>query len=148
MTVIEMITFADDCQVSMNRIFSILFALLIYSTLFSQQRTVIHIEQARKADYDVRLGRDIQRLIGNVIMRQDSTMFYCDSAYLNEKTRHFKAFGNVHIELSDSLNIFGDRLNYDSDTRIAEIFDNVRLIDNKTILETDYLVYNRISSLS
>ncbi len=75
---------------------------LFAASLLAQQRTVIHIEQALKADYDIRLGRDVQRLIGDVIMRQDSTMFYCDSAYLNEKTRHFEAFGNVHIEVSDS----------------------------------------------
>lgn len=135
----------------MRIITSIVCMVLIMSacfTLQAQERTVIHIEQARKADYDVRLGRDIQRLIGNVIMRQDSTLFYCDSAYLNEVTRNFEAFGNVHIALSDTLNIYGDRLKYKSDTRVAEMFDNVRLIDNKTILETHYLIYNRITELA
>ncbi len=129
--------------------FIIMFCLAAFlQHAYAQQRTVIHIEQARKADYDVRLGRDIQRLIGNVIMRQDSTLFYCDSAYLNEVTRHFEAFGNVHIEMSDTLNIYGDRLKYNSDTRVAEIFDNVKLIDNKTVLETHYLIYNRITELA
>lgn len=135
----------------MRIITSIVFTAMIMAacfTLQAQERTVIHIEQARKANYDARLGRDIQRLIGDVIMRQDSTLFYCDSAYLNEVTRHFEAFGHVHIELSDTLNIYGDRLIYNSDTRVAEMFDNVRLIDNKTVLETHYLIYNRITELA
>ncbi len=129
----------------------ILLTLLLFSLLaplLAQQRTVIHIERARKADYNIRLGRDIQRLIGDVILRQDSTWFYCDSAYLNERTRHFEAFGNVHIAVSDSLNIFGDRLKYNSETRVAEMFNNVRLIDDKTILTTEYLIYNRITQLA
>jgi lipopolysaccharide export system protein LptA len=123
-------------------------ALAVLVPIIAQQRTVIHIERARKADYDVRLGRDIQRLIGNVVLRQDSTWFYCDSAYLNEKTRHFEAFGNVHIAVSDSLNIYSDRLKYNSETRVAELFDNVRLIDNKSVLTTEYLIYNRITQLA
>ncbi len=132
----------------MKKLIVFLLIPLFATTLLAQQRTVIHIEQARKADYDIRLGRDIQRLIGDVIMRQDSTMFYCDSAYMNEKTRHFEAFGNVHINVSDSLNIYGDRLKYNSDTRVAELFDNVKLIDDKTLLETEYLIYNRITKLA
>lgn len=112
------------------------------------QRTVIHIERARTQQYDARLGRDVERLVGDVILRQDSTLFYCDSAHLNQKTRNFDAFGKVHINVNDSLDIFGNRLFYNGETRVAEMFGAVKLIDKPTILETEYLVFNRITSMA
>ncbi|MDD3636903.1 MAG: OstA-like protein [Bacteroidales bacterium] len=122
--------------------------LLFISPAVLAQKTVIHIERAKRANYDARLGKDVQRLVGDVILRQDSTLFYCDSAYLNEKTRNFDAFGSVHINVNDSMDIYSDRLIYNGDTRIAELFDNVKLIDDSTVLETQYLLYNRITKLA
>lgn len=112
---------------------------------FSQQKTVIHIERALLQQYDIKYGKDVEKLIGKVILRQDSTWFYCDSAFLNEKNRNFDAYGNVHIKVSDTLNIFSDKLKYQGETRIAELFDNVKLVDDSTVLETQYLIYNRIT---
>jgi lipopolysaccharide export system protein LptA len=117
-------------------------------SLLSQERTVIHVERAQVQRFDIRAGRDIEKLIGNVILRQDSTWFYCDSAYLNEKTRNFDAFGNVHIKVSDTLNIYSDLLKYNGETRIAELFDNVKMVDDSTVLETNYLIYNRLTRLA
>jgi lipopolysaccharide export system protein LptA len=125
-----------------------LLVFLLFSDAVMAQKTIIHIEQARKADYNSRLGKDIQRLIGDVIMRQDSTLFYCDSAYMNEKTRNFEAFSRVYINVNDSMDIYADRLIYNGDSRIAELFDNVKLIDDSTVLETEYLIYNRTTKLA
>lgn len=128
-------------------LFTLISALLLANGLFAQ-KTIIHIERARLADYNSKFGKDVQRLIGDVIMRQDSTLFYCDSAYLNEKTKNFEAFSKVHINVNDSLDIYSDRLLYNGDSRIAELFDNVRLVDDSTLLETEYLIYNRFTKLA
>lgn len=131
--------------------FLLVFLIIVTSlpvTLLSQQRTVIHVERARVQRYDIQAGKDIEKLIGNVILRQDSTWFYCDSAYLNEKTRNFDAFGNVHIKVSDTLNIYSDLLKYNGETRVAELFDNVKMVDDSTVLETNYLIYNRLTRLA
>jgi len=109
------------------------------------QKTVIYIERAKIADYNSKLGKDIQRLIGDVLLRQDSTLFYCDSAYLNEKTRNFDAFGHVHINVNDSLDIYSKRLKYNGTTRIAELFENVKMVDDSTVLVTEYMLYNRFN---
>ena len=130
-----------------NLIFGLLLILFLTFDL-QAQKTVIHIERAKKASYDAQLGKDVQRLTGDVILRQDSTLFYCDSAYLNDKTRNFDAFGNVYINVNDSIDIYSDRLIYNGDTRIAELFDNVKLIDDSTVLETHYLLYNRLTKLA
>ncbi len=118
------------------------------TTLVAQQRTVIHIERALRQEYDKRLGEDIERLIGRVVLRQDSTWFYCDSAYMNERERNFEAFGHVHIKVSDTLHIYGDRLKYQGESREAELFDHVKLVDDTTVLETEYLIYYRLRQLA
>ncbi len=113
-----------------------------------QNKTTVYIEHADYLSYNVKLGADMQRLIGHVKLRQDSTLFYCDSAYLNGKKRNFEAFGNVHIVVSDTVNVYGNRMHYEGKTRVAELFGNVKLVDNKTVLTTDHLVYNRITQIA
>ena len=122
--------------------------LLLSNVIVAQKKTTIHILNADKADYDERLGRDVQRLIGNVIMRQDSTYFYSDSAYFNEKTKFFDGFGNVHIIVNDSVNIYSKLLKYDGETKFAELFHDVILKDDSTTLNTQYMTYDRVGHLA
>lgn len=111
-------------------------------------KTTIHILNADCADYDERLGRDVQRLIGNVVMRQDSTYFYSDSAYYNERTKFFDGFGNVHIKVNDSTDIYSRLLKYNGETRLAELFHDVVLKDDSTVLNTEYMTYDRVKHLA
>ncbi len=114
----------------------------------AQKKTTIHILNADRADYDERLGKDVQRLIGNVVMRQDSTYFYSDSAYYNEKTKFFDGFGNVHINVNDSVNIYSKLLKYNGETKFAELFHDVILKDDSTVLRTQYMTYDRVGHLA
>ena len=122
--------------------------LLLTSVVSAQKKTTIHILNADKADYDERLGKDVQRLIGNVVMRQDSTYFYSDSAYYNEKTKFFDGFGNVHINVNDSVNIYSKLLKYNGETKFAELFHDVVLKDDSTVLKTQYMTYDRVGHLA
>ena len=115
---------------------------------FPQEITRILLEKADKWEYNRAIAPDIQRIIGNVVLSHDSTILYCDSAYLNENKNNVIAFGNVHIRVSDTLNIYGDSLKYDGNTKVAHIKSNVKLIDKETILTTDTLVYNRITRIA
>jgi len=126
----------------------ILILFLSRDIIAQKKTTTIHILNADKADYDERLGKDIQRLIGNVVMRQDSTYFYSDSAYYNEKTKFFDGFGNVHIEVNDSTDIYSDLLKYNGNTKFAELFHNVILKDDSTTLRTEYMTYDRVGHLA
>jgi lipopolysaccharide export system protein LptA len=122
--------------------------LLLSNVIVAQKKTTIHILNADIADYDERLGKDVQRLIGNVVMRQDSTYFYSDSAYLNEKTKFFDGFGNVHIIVNDSINIYSKLLKYNGETKFAELFHDVVLKDDSTVLKTQYMTYDRVGHLA
>ena len=112
-----------------------------------RKKTRIHIEHYDVATFSKSMG-DMQRLIGNVKMRHDSAYFFCDSAYFFEKSNSFNAFRNVHIIVNDSVEIFSDLLDYDGNTRIAEFFDNVKLMDDSTTLLTEYLTYDRNQRLA
>ena len=127
----------------------LLFFLLLSQFVVAQgqdsvqrKKTRIHIEHYDVATFSKSMG-DMQRLIGHVKMRHDSTYFFCDSAYFYEKTNSFNAYQNVHIIVNDSVEVFSDLLDYDGNTRFAEFFDNVKLIDDSTTLLTEYLTYDR-----
>jgi len=125
------------------------FSLFLLTTLmYGQKKTKIYVEHANIQSYDEKLGKDIERLIGNVLMRHDSSLFYADSVLLNTASRDFKAYGNIHIFVNDTVELFSDSLYYSSNTKIAELFGNVKLIDNETVLTTKHLIYNRNTDIA
>ncbi len=85
----------------------------------------------------------IQKLIGDVQLQQDSTFFFCDSAYFYEVANRLEAFSRVRVEMPDSVVMICDRLDYDANERIAEAFEHVELTDQKSILYTDQLTFYR-----
>ncbi len=139
-----------DLELKQNREYILIFwlCLLMPSIIWAQKPTRIKLIKADVARYDKTLGEDIQRLIGHVILKHDSTYLYCDSAYLFENTNSFEGFGNVRIKASDTLNIYSDLLNYKGNTKIAELTNNVRLIDRRATLYTDHLWYERKTKIA
>jgi lipopolysaccharide export system protein LptA len=129
--------------------FLFLFFLLTAAGWTSAQDTAkILLEKGDKWDFDKAIRPDAQRILGNVILRHDSALMYCDSAYLYETTNTVSAYGNVHIYLSDTLNLYGDSLTYNGNTKEARVWSNVRLVDNQTVLTTDTLIYDRKTAIA
>jgi lipopolysaccharide export system protein LptA len=122
--------------------------LLLPFIAFSQEATKILLENADSLVHSQAIRPEFQRLKGNVILSHDSTFLYCDSAFLDENKNFVLAYGNVHIRVSDTLNLFGDSLNYDGNTRIAKVWSNVKLIDNETTLTTDTLAFDRSTEIA
>ncbi|MBL4676098.1 MAG: hypothetical protein JKY70_07850 [Mucilaginibacter sp.] len=86
-------------------------------------------------------GKDVIKVYQGVFTQDYSTM-RSDSGYFYAEENAFDAFGNVHITQGDTLNIYSDKLNYNGNTKIAILTDNVRMIDKDAILTTNYLTYN------
>lgn len=122
-------------------IFFLATIFLIAGRAVAQKKSKVFVERTRIQRYTEQMG--MERLLNDVIIRQENTRFYCDSAYLYDKENRFEAFSNVHIAVNDTVDVYGNRLLYDGNTRIAEIFGDVKLVDKSTILTTDHLVYNR-----
>lgn len=67
---------------------------------------------------------------------------YCDSAYQYINSNKIDAFGHVKIKDQGAF-LYGDILYYDGDTELAKIRgDEVKLIDKKQTLTTQFLNYN------
>jgi len=126
----------------------IVFLLFGIEEIVAQSRTKVKLIRSNELLMDDKFNPDVQRLIGNVVMLHDSTYFYCDSAWLNRKENNFRAFHNVHINVSDTLDIYSDSLNYDGSRRIADLYGNVKLIDNRATLTTEHLTYDRNTNIA
>lgn len=83
-----------------------------------------------------------QTIAGNVIMKETPTLFYCDSASINERSKVMEAYGNIHINQSDSIHTYSQYLKYISAERIAYLKKDVRLTDKKGTLYTQELEYD------
>ncbi len=84
----------------------------------------------------------LQILVGHVALQQDNTKFYCDSAVINKHLNILEAFGNVHINDADSVNIYSQYLIYHIDTKVAVLKKKTMLTDGKGVLTTDELTYD------
>ena len=111
------------------------------------KRKRVDLLHADEAQADKLLRPDVQVLIGSVKLRHDSMYMYCDSALIYEKTNSVEAFSNVRMEQGDTLFIYGDYLNYNGETQLAMLRENVKLINRKTTLTTDSLNYDRLYNL-
>jgi lipopolysaccharide export system protein LptA len=84
----------------------------------------------------------LQILAGNVKLKQDKSLFWCDSCVINNNTKTFEAWGHVHINDSDTANIYSSHLRYFIDKRIAYLDGGVKLTDGKGELTTPDLEYD------
>src|SRR5690606_41554604 len=71
-----------------------------------------------------------------------NTFMYCDSAYLYASTNSLDAYGHVRIVQGDTINLTGDVLKYNGNTRQARLLNNIVLIDRTMTLTSQNLNYN------
>jgi len=128
----------------------LLAALLTLSaaTAVAQKRVQLEhadkLKGARSAD-----GERFDRLLGNVVLIQNRTTIYCDSAYLYKKRNFVEAFGKVRITEGDSVTITGRKLEYDGNTKKAKLRNNVVFTKlGMSTLYTDFLDYDRPTNLA
>jgi lipopolysaccharide export system protein LptA len=87
-------------------------------------------------------GTQVQILVGNVRLKQGTTLFSCDSCVLNDAAKTFLAFGRVHINEDDTAQVWANNLRYLYDKRYAYLNGNVRLTDGHGNLTTNNLEYD------
>lgn len=89
----------------------------------------------------------LQILAGTVRLRQGTTLFYCDSCVINDYTKTFEAWGNVHINDADTANIYASHLRYLINKKLAYLDGGVRLTDGKGTLTTPDLEYDMTTDI-
>jgi len=84
----------------------------------------------------------IQSLFGHVKLQQEKTLFFADSVSINQKDNVVEAFGNVHINDSDTTNIYSQYMRYLVDKKYIIFQKQVSLTDGKGVLTTEDLQYD------
>ena len=134
--------------------------LLILLVLFTAQTSLAQTaktpeKQKKKVEvlYSDILENDekdenLKKLIGHVSMKHNEILMYCDSAYFYQRSNQVRAFGNVHIEQGDTLDLYGDYLFYDGTEEKANVDGNVQLIDKETHLYTSSVRYDAANKVA
>jgi len=126
-----------------NRILSsFLLMVTVLSFSLAQNETTIEIINSDSMEKDESLGTNAIRYIGNVIFKHEEAIMYCDSAYFYPDENIVRAYYNIHIEQGDTLDLYGDLLTYNGDNKLAQIRNNVTLIDKESVLKTQKLDFN------
>lgn len=121
--------------------------MLFLSTIFSPhlfaQTKIKKVEliHANSLEFDEKYGKNVKRLIGNVQFKHEGVLMFCDSAYLYPNNS-IDAFGNISIRQGDTLNLSGEVLKYNGNTKMADIQKNIRLSDKEMTLTTQQLFYD------
>ena len=120
----------------------IFFTLLISVLLSAQEKKKINIKNADFTYINNDLHPDYWRLIGNVNIYHNETDMFCDSAYYYSQKEKIIAFRNIKISKGDSINLYGEKLNYDGEKSIAVISKNVIFKNKNSNLKSKQLTYN------
>lgn len=131
----------------MRIFFSILFCFITFFSV-AQKKEKIQILNAEEFRYSEKSKKDAQRLIGNVQLKHQDVLMFCDSAYMYKNSSYVEAFGHVKIKQGDSLLLIGDYLQYQSDEKKADIQRNVRLIRPDFVLTTDRIILDRNTNIA
>ncbi len=130
--------------------FVLFISILIFGfNSFAQKASRVEVLNADVFEF-VKVGNEqIKKLKGNCRFKQDNVLMYCDSALLYDVLNKVDAFGKVRIQQGDSLNLYGDLVNYDGNSKIARFKNNVRVYHNEMVLTTNVLDYdtkNRVAT--
>lgn len=118
-------------------IFSVLFSVLALAA-FAQERQIKLVgSEVSKGFTPLGFVRIIKP-----VFAQDGSTLAADSADYNQAANTFDAFGHVVITQPSGTTIYSDLLNYNGNTKLAILTNNVRLIDGDATLTTGLLTYN------
>jgi len=110
-------------------------------SLSAQEKKEVEIVQAESLEQSENIA-DARRLIGDVIIKHEGILMYCDSAYTYENSNRVDAFGHVHINQADTLHLYAAKVFYDGDRSFAQAIKDVIMINKEATLYTDTLDYD------
>ncbi len=121
------------------------------ATTAPESDSILNIEilpGVRKLEFrKINDSTQLQILAGNVKLKQGRSYFWCDSCVINNNTKIFEAWGHVHINDSDTANIYSSHLLYLIDKKLAYLDGGVKLSDGKGELTTPDLEYDMTTNI-
>ncbi|WP_461448829.1 OstA-like protein [Mucilaginibacter sp.] len=125
----------------MSKYVIIFLLLLVTGTAIAQKTSKVNLISSTKSQGVKINGMDVIKVY-NGVWNQDRTRMKSDSAYFYQSANAFDAFGHVEINQGDTLNIYSDKLNYNGNTKVAILTDNVKMVDKEATLTTNFFNYN------
>ncbi|QQR97436.1 MAG: hypothetical protein IPK18_11260 [Sphingobacteriales bacterium] len=130
---------------------------MIFSTLLSNDKSKyfppltnenqpdkkIKIQKTDSLLYELVEFGEYRKLIGNVILNDAQATMWCDSAILDITANYLTAYGNpVHIKDGDSIDLWGNFLEYFGDQKQAKLTGNTIMRDKGMVLTAPEFNYN------
>ncbi len=85
--------------------------------------------------------------VAQVQFEHQGADLWCDIAIHYQKENRLRAIGNVRLEQGDSILLTGGKIDYDGETKLAKIYEDVLLLnetqENSMTLRTDTLYFDR-----
>lgn len=113
--------------------------LLSPCLLFAQQKSRVELISSSRLRVDNKTNISY---VKNPTFKHDNAILTCDSAVFYNELNYFEAFKNVHINQADTMNIYSDLLNYDGNSKMAHLINNVKMVDPTSVLTTNILDYD------
>lgn len=128
-----------------------LFGLCLLSQPASAQRSGkgktqaqrVYLDHADELYYDEFTRPGVQIAKGRVQFHHNGARLFCDSAYFQQESNTFDAFGHVRLLQGDTLSLTSHYAYYDGNDEIVRARRNVVLRHRKSVLYTDSLDYDR-----
>jgi len=117
-----------------------LWAILPFKVLSQQENKEVEIVNADLLRMKDEGGISLSILTGNVILRQDGTLMYCDSAVINRSNNDVDAYGGVRI-VRDSVTATSRTLHHDGLSELTTLKGSVYLTDRHMEMRNELLYY-------
>ena len=131
----------------MKRHSSLLGLLICCGVFLHAAPTMVYLEHSETLSFDDERKPGCQILKGNVRFRHEQVLMYCDSAFFNDANNTVDAIGHVKNVQGDTLFVYGDKLFYDGNTKLARLRQNVKMENSQMTLYTDSLNYDRVAEV-
>ena len=148
----------------MNRIYLVLFCIVCFGKSIAQTidksklfppfietkapEKKIQIQKTDSLIYENWEWGEYRKLIGNVQLKDSSAYMWCDSAILDITANYLTAYGKpLHLKNGDSIDIWGNFLEYFGDQKQARLTGNAIMKDKKMVLTAPEIYYNTASDM-
>jgi len=115
--------------------------IVFINVIYAQEKSQLEIINANYTYFDQNKYPNIRRLVGDVIFVHDGAIMNCDSAWYYFNENRFEAYSNIHINIGDSIHLYGSELDYNGSNHKAIIKRNIVLKDKEMQLKTEELHY-------
>jgi lipopolysaccharide export system protein LptA len=126
---------------------ALLVFLLVKASAQQSSNAKIELQHADISEFSKTETGGADRLSGNVVFKHEEATMYCDTAYLYRSENRLDAYGHVRI-VKENFNVSTLRMQYNGNTKLAQLFNNVVMHDGNMTLNTSRLDYNLTDDIS